>query len=320
MENSIDFVSIDRSDELITSLTSFVRLYSQRRVRLQRTSQTFALTAAGLDETNKDENQILQTLFAMFGGGLGAACGAVAGGLWGAFGAVAAATYARLCGDINAVGATVGFVGSVFGGAVGGVFGGAVGSTVGAAAEVMGSPVPRVVSEVAWFTIGFVTGGATGGVFGGTVGVAGGGFGGAFGALYSTRFAGSLVRSMVCYFLVRNKEPKEQKNSKKENVIQKAGDFCEAIKPLVEELKTIKTISDNMASSVVVHSVASQTAKTLASVTTMEKSISASQSATDLPQFVSSVEEAARQCKTVTEELETTRAEVDKLLVSLRTN
>lgn len=95
-------------------------------------------------------------------------------------------------------------------------------------------------------------------------------------------------------------------------------DFRGAIKPLVEELKNIKTICDKMAPSDIVHSVAGQTAKTVASVTKMEETTSDPQRATDLLQFASSIEEATRQNKKINEELEMTRAEVETCLVSLR--
>lgn len=330
MENLFDFegcsvdygvfaTSTDLKDELITSLTSFALLHSQHRDRLQKTSESFTLTAA-LYEMHEDvaENEAARVMSTVFGGVLGAACGGVCGGVWGTLGAVSAVTCARFCDNINAVGATVGFVGSVMGGAVGGASCGAVGAAVGAAAEVTGNPL-HAVSDVVWFSIGFATGGAIGGVFGGTVGAAGGAVGGAFGALSGTIFAVGLVRRIVGHFCECKDSIQQKKKSKKVNVIQKTGeDFRAAIKPLVEELKTIKSISDKMASSHLLHSVAAQTMKTLASVTAMEKTISDSQRATDLPQFVSSGEEAARQSKKLTEELETTRAEVEKLLVSLR--
>lgn len=45
--------------------------------------------------------------------------GVITGGVWAALGAVSWETYARFCGDINAVGAAAGFVGSMFGGVIG---------------------------------------------------------------------------------------------------------------------------------------------------------------------------------------------------------
>lgn len=83
-------------------------------------------------------------------------------------------------------------------------------------------------------------------------------------------------------------------------------------------MNVIQTISDKMASREVVHGVAAQTAQTLTSVTRMETTISDCQRTTDLPQFVSSFEEAARQSQKITEEVEETKTEVDTLLVSLR--
>ncbi|XP_039644874.1 uncharacterized protein LOC120551475 [Perca fluviatilis] len=308
--------STDIKDELITSLTSFLRIYSQGRDCLQRTSESFTLAVAQLHDMQEDiiKNESFQSLLSLLGGVSGAVCGGVTAGVLGALGAVNAATSPRFCGHINAVWATVGFIGSVFGGVVGGVFCGGVGGAVCAAAKVTGSPVPGVLRDVASFTIGGATGGAIGGIFGRTIGAAGGAFGCAFGTLFATRFSIFVVGNIMNHC----KDSKEQKTkSKKENVMQKSRDFSESIKPLVNKLKTMKTVSNKMASDVVVHSVAAQTAKTLKSVITMVKTISDSQRTTDLPQFVSSVEDAARQGQKITEELEEMRAEVEKLLVSL---
>ncbi|KAL7372154.1 hypothetical protein ABVT39_011092 [Epinephelus coioides] len=183
MENSgTSAASPDLKDELITSFTSFIRVYSQRMAHLQRASESFTLTAARLREMQKDisKNKIDPSLLGVFGGMVGAACGGVTGGAGGALGAVGAATCARFYGHIDAVGATVGFVGSVLGGTVGGVFSGTVGGAICAAAKGTDSPVDGVAGDVAWFTIGCATGGAVGGIFGGTVGAAGGAVGGGF--------------------------------------------------------------------------------------------------------------------------------------------
>ncbi|XP_042364403.1 keratin, type I cytoskeletal 9 [Plectropomus leopardus] len=303
--------STDLKDELITSLTSFLRVYSQRRDLLRRSSESFSLTAARLHEMHEDisENKTFHGLFSVFGGLLGAACGSVTGGIGGALGAVSAATCARFCGDISAVDATVGFVGSTFGGAVGGTFTGTVGGAICA-----GRPVHKAVSDIVLFAIGCATGGAIGGVFGGTVGTAGGAIGGAFGGLYATRFAVYLVGHFC-----EKVELEEQKiKAVKTSMMRQSGDFSENIKPLMDELKTVKTMSDQMASREVVHSVGTQTVKTLISVTTMQKMISDCQRTTDLPQIVSSFGEVSKQSQKVTKELEQTRAEVDKLLVLLK--
>lgn len=313
--DSVDYrlftTSTDLKDELIAHSTSFIRLYDQRRDRLQRTSESFKQAAVLVRKMHKD----IRCLLSVFGGVLGAACGAVAGGVWGTFGAVSAATFCRVCGDINAVGATVGFVGSVLGGAVGGSFSGALGAAVGSAAT--RRSFNGTVSNVAWFGTGFATGGAIGGIFGGTVGAAGGAVGGAFGALHATRFAVGVVGVVAGYFDGAKDKKKQENETNKVDIFQEAEEnFHQVIKPLVEELKPIKMISDKMASSVAVLSVAEQTAKTLAAVTAMEDIIS--ESLTDLTKCVSSIEVASTQCSQVAEELEKTRAEVEKLLVSLR--
>lgn len=311
--------STDIKDELIKSLTSFLRVYGQGRDRLQKTSESFTLAVAQLHDMHEDiiKNESFQSLLSLLGGVSGAACGGVTAGVLGTLQAVSTATCSRFCGRTNAVVATVGVIGSMYGSVVGGVFCGGVGGAVCAAAKVTGNPVHGVLRDVASFTIGCATGGAIGGIFGGTIGAAGGAFGCAFGALYATRFAVFVVGNIMNY--CTSKDSKEQKmKSKKEKVMQKSGDFSESIKPLVNKLKTIKTISNKMASDAAVHSVAAQTAKTLKSAITMEKTISDSQRTIDLPQFISSVEDAARQGKKITEELEEMRAEVEQLLVSLR--
>ncbi|XP_044194095.1 uncharacterized protein LOC122971483 [Thunnus albacares] len=331
MENLFDFeggyvdyrlftTPTDLKDELITHLTSYIQLYDQHRDRLQRTSESFTQAAVRVHEMDDDssENTVVQGLLCVFGGVLGASCGAVAGGIIGALGAVSAATCSRFCGSVNALGATVGFVGGVFGGAVGGSFSGIVGGAAGAVAAATGCSINGIVSDVTWFTIGFATGGAIGGIFGGTVGAAGGAVGGAFGGLYATRFAVSVVGFVIHHFCDTKDSKEQKKETKKVDIIQKAGqDFHEVTEPLVMELKTIKMISDKMAPSDAVLGVSEQTAKTLTAVTVMERA-EISESLKDLTNCVSSAEEVAMQCRQVTVELEKTRAEVEKLLVSLR--
>ncbi|XP_034563430.1 uncharacterized protein LOC117829829 [Notolabrus celidotus] len=308
----------DPKDELITSLKSFSVLYSQRRDRLQRVSESFTLTAVRLHQ-DAPENKAVRVVFAVFGGALGAGCGVVSGGVWGFLGAVSAATFTRICGKINAVGATVGFFGSVLGGVVGGVFCGALGGAIGATAGASASPVHGVVSDVAWFTIGCATGGAIGGTFGGTVGAAGGAVGGAFGGFCATRFASCLVGSIFGRVSGNKDSDGQKKMLKNKRAIEDAaGDFRETIKPLLQEMKTIKSISDKMSDSDGVQSVATGIEKTLDAVIILGITLIDSQRATDLQKFVSSVEDAARQSTKTTEELKTTSQEVEKVLGSLR--
>lgn len=89
-----------------------------------------------------------------------------------------------------------------------------------------------------------------------------------------------------------------------------------AIKPLLEQLETIKTVCDNMVPSGIVHAVAQQTAKTLASVTTMEETFRNSMKTTALLHFVSSLEEAARCLKKTADELEAMKVEAESFLDS----
>lgn len=306
MENGA-FASPDLKDELTTSLTSFVRLYDRRAHHLRTTSEEFTQTSAGLFDG-------VQALATALGRVLGGVCGSLSGGVFGAIGAEAC--------DINAVDATVGFVSSIVGGVVGGALGAAVGTAVGVAAETTGSPVHDVLRDVAWFNIGFATGGAIGAIFGGTDGAKGGAIGGALGALCSTRFAVSLLEDVIGRFH-GTKDPKGKKpylattRHHDGDRMQIIGVYREAVKPLVEELKTIKTICDKMGPSDILHSVAGQTANTLASVAKMEGAISDSQRATGLLQFASIFEEAGRRSKKITEELETTRTTVEAFLASL---
>lgn len=308
----------DPKDELVTSLKSFSLLYGQRRLRLQRVSESFTLTAVQLGE-DVPENKAVQVVFTVFGGALGSACGVLSGGVWGFLGAVSAATFTRICGKINAVGATVGFFGSVLGGVVGGVFCGAVGGAIGATAGASDSPIHGVISDVTWFTIGCATGGAMGGTFGGTVGAAGGAIGGAFGGLCATRFAVFLVGSLFGRFSKTKNSNEQKKMLKNQRVMEdSAADFRETVKPLLQEMKTIKSISEKMSESDGVQSVATEIEKSLDALMTLGKTLSDSLRATDLQKFASIVEEAARQSRRSTEELKRTSVEVEKLLGSLR--
>lgn len=312
MENGEFAYSADLKEELVTSLTTFVRLYGQHSHQLQTTSENFTLTAAQIVVGS-------QVLVSVIGRVLGELLGGISGGL---LGAIVAVTCSSLD-DINDETVCVGIVSSVLGGVVGGALGGGVGSVVCVATEPTGNPVHSIFRDVAWFNIGFATGGAIGGIFGGTIGATGGAIGGALGALCSSRFVVSLVGTVIGSYC-RTKDSKEQKKfsekspTRDTDIMRGERDFRGAIKPLVEELKNIKRICDKMAPSDIVHSVARQTAKTLASVTTMEETLSDPQRATDVLQFVSSVQEAARQSEKINEELETTRAEVETCLVSLR--
>ncbi|XP_074519653.1 uncharacterized protein LOC141785317 [Halichoeres trimaculatus] len=308
----------DPRDELITSLKSFSLLYSQRRHRLHRVSESFTLTAVRLHD-DVPENKAVRVVFTVFGGALGSACGILSGGVWGFLGAVSAATFTRICGKINAVGATVGFFGSVLGGVVGGVFCGAIGGAIGATAGASDSPAHGIVGDVAWFTIGGATGGAMGATFGGTVGAAGGAIGGAFGGLCATRFAVFFVGSLFGR-ISGNKNSNQQKKMLKNQSVMKdsAADFRETIKPLLQEMKTIKSISEKMSESEGVQNLATEIEKSLDALIILGISLSDSLRATDLQKFVSSVEDAARQSRKSTEELERTSEEVEKLLLSLR--
>lgn len=313
MENGEFAYSADLKEELVTSLTTFVRLYGQHSHQLQTTSKYFTLTAAQILKGS-------QVLVSVIGRVLGELFGGISGGLLGAIGAVTCSSLD----DINDETVCVGIVSSVLGGVVGGALGGGVGSVVCVATEPTGNPVHSILRDVAWFNIGFATGGAIGGIFGGTIGATGGAIGGALGALCSSRFVVSLVGAVIGSYY-RTKDSKEQKKFSEKTpthdtdiIICVERDFRGAIKPLVEELKNIKRICDKMAPSDIVHSVARQTTKTLASVTTMEETLSDPQRVTDVLHFVSSVEEAARQSEKINEELETTRAELETCLVSLR--
>lgn len=301
MENAALTTSTDLDDKLLSSLTSFVRLYDQRMHHLCTTSESFTLVATEvLDLSRVTVNKL--------GSNLGKHLGGISGGIF-------SAIYVLACGD-NAVHVTVGC--SIFGGAVGGALGGAVGSLVGISDETAGSPVCNVIRDVAWLNIGFAAGGVVGGVFGGTVGATGGAVGGALGALWSTKVAVSLTRNFIGSF-PKSKEGKkylEKKQSENIKMLCLMRDFREAIKPLVEELKTVGAICDKMDTSDDMHSVVAQTAATLASVTKMKEIISESCKAKCLLTLTVGIERAAKQSKHINEELERTRAEVETFLVS----
>ncbi|XP_056222298.1 glycine-rich protein 1-like [Seriola aureovittata] len=303
--------STTQEDKLIISLKSFMLLYHQHDGRLQRASESFAQAAARLQNT-QNEVASFPDLLSLSGGAVGGVCGGFTGGVGGALGAVAAATCARLCGKMNAVDATVGFVGSVFGGVAGGVFSGSVGGAVGVAVEASSNSFHGAVNKVVCFTIGLTTGGAIGGIFGGPVGAAGGAAGGGFGALCGTGLAVYLVGG-VADSVCGTKDSREDENrTKNMKMIQKAAnEFSEGIKPLVQQLKTVQMISDEMTSSANVQRFTRQTAKTLAAVTAMQKTISDSQRAKDPTQFVA---EAARKSRKITEELRNMSTEAENLL------
>lgn len=310
VDNTLPTISTDVKDELITHSASFIQLYDQYQDLLQGSSMSSTKADVQVDEKDKD-TVALRVLASVFGGVLGSASGTFIGGVCGALGTVAAATFLRICEDINAVDATVGFIGGVFGGAVGGAFSGTVGGTVCAAAIATGYSFKGVISDVIWVSMGIASGSAIGGIFGGKVGAWGGAIGGAYGAKYAAGFAVDIVEIIVPLFS-NTKESKEQKKEIK----KEEKDFHKMIQPLVEELKTIQMISGTMAPSVAVLSVAEQTATTLAAVTVMETKIN--ESTEELTNCVSRAEEAATQGIQVTEELEKMRAEVGELLVSLR--
>ncbi|KAF0025862.1 hypothetical protein F2P81_022743 [Scophthalmus maximus] len=309
-----DLTSAELKDELVPSLTSFAELYDRRTDRLQAASASFAQAAARVREEQKDES-VTKTIRGMIGGAFGALSGGVAGGVFGALGGVSAGTLSILCEEISAVGATAGLAGSLIGGVGGGAFSGCIGGAVSAANAEATSSFPGVVSDAVWFSLGLATGGAMGRVFGGSVGAAGGAAGGAFGAWNGARFAVYVVGSLSTQCL------NEEKKTKEASMVQQTGhDLSETIKPLVVELNTIKTITRKITSSADVRRTAGQTAKTLAAVTAMEKTVSDSQTATDLTRFVSSVDKAARQSRRTCEELKKMRTEAEKLLGSLRTH
>lgn len=226
--------STDLKEELVTKLTSFLQLYSQHQDHLQKTSEHFTQTAALLDMREKDCK--ITFLCGLFGGAFGLVCGGMTGGVGGAVGAAGAATYSLFCGDLTAFSATVGCVGSV----VGGVVGGATGGAVSAAAIGTGSPGYSVVCGLFSPALGC----AIGGCFDWSVGAAGGAAGAVLGVMAASCGAASLARE------VRGLE--EQKIKKKAHMTGTS---------LMEQLKTIKTICDQMVSGAGGQGVAEQTVK-----------------------------------------------------------
>lgn len=302
--------SADLTENLRASLKTFVQLYDQRKDDLQGAYELFVRAAAQANKSQEVlEDCLAQTLFIVFGGALGTLIGGVTGGIWGSLGAVGATTYARFFGNINVAGAAVGIGGSVMGGVVGGVFSGFIGGSAEVAVLTTGREIHGMVSNALWFAIGFATGGAIGSTLGGSVGAVGGAVGGGFGAWHATRATVYLVGKVTDL----SKKDLKGKQMKKTDTVQKSGaDFSACIKPLVNELKTVQRICDQMASDETVKGVADQIVKTLTTVTEMEKSVSNSQT-----EFRSCVKEAGSQCKKVQEELQRMREEVEKLLGSL---
>lgn len=293
------FTSPDQKDDLVTSLTSFVRLYDEHEHHLRTASEDFTRAAARL----YDGVQAVATGVGILIGGV---CGAVSGGVLGALNA-----------DIDPI---ISFVSSIFGGIVGGALGAAIGTVVDISAETTGSLVDDLFGDVVSFNIGLVTGGAIGGVF---RGAKGGAIGGALGALFSTRCTVGLLGCVFGRFC-RTKDSEGKKRFLEMTPVREAERmnfipvFREALKPLVNELQTIKTICDTMGpSGSLLQSVAVQTTNSLVFVTKMEETISDSQKATALLQFVAIVKEAARPSERVIEELGTTRTTVGTFLVSL---
>lgn len=292
------FTSPDQKDDLVTSLTSFVRLYDEHAHHLRTASEDFTRAAAQLYDG-------VQAVVTDVGILLGGVCGAVSGGVLGALNA-----------DIDPI---ISFVSSIFGGMVGGALGAAIGTAVDVSAETTGSLVDDLLGDVVSFNIGFATGGAIGGIF---RGAKGGAIGGALGALFSTRYAVRLLGGVFGRFY-RTKDLEGKKRFLETTPVHGAERmnfipvFREALKPLVNELQTIKTICDTLGPSDLLRTVAGQTTNSLVSVTKMEETISDSQKATALLQFVTIVKEAARRSERVIEELGTTRTTVGTFLVSL---
>ncbi|XP_062269704.1 keratin, type I cytoskeletal 16-like [Platichthys flesus] len=287
-------------DELEASVRSFVNLYDRHEDRLQGATESFTQLAARVREAPEvaPANRAVRGLL---GGVLGAVSGGIAGGVGGVLGSVAATTYQKLSGEIGAVDATVGLAGSVVGGVAGGVFTGSVGGAAGATTS---SSSHGAVSDALWVAIGAATGGAIGGIFGGTVGAAGGAVGGGFGALLGTRFA---------VYVVGGEREKKETKQEVSLMLKAKLDFSETIKPLLVQLRSIKTTSEKLDLVPEAQLFTQQTEKTLAAAAAMEETVAAPQRDKDLTQF----EEAAKRSRRVCEELKTTRTEAGTLLINL---
>ncbi|XP_029978147.1 keratin, type I cytoskeletal 14-like [Sphaeramia orbicularis] len=318
-------------ESLLTSSASFLELYSQRQDDLVRASDGLRQLAVQICKKKKKEerwDKASRALFGALAGGalgaaLGATIGAIAGGASSAVGTDGVVAFDCSCSDINAVGVSIGFVGGVIGGAVGGTFSGALGGAIGAAAEATGHPIQSDIYDQAWVTIGGATGGAIAySIFGETVGATGGAIGGAFGGFCGLRVAVGAVRSLnynVKEIRKTQQSETQQAEIQRVEVLQKTGqDYQETIKPLLEELNRIKTISKKMEWSACVGSVAGQSTKTLTALATTEKVLSKIQTTKDEAKMMSWIEEAAQKSTQITEELQKMKAEVEKLLASLR--
>lgn len=305
--------SVEAKDELIKSLTTFLQRYNQHEARFHQASERFAQEAADARRRLEDSESGVLALVSLSGGCVGASVGAVTGGLFGAFGAV---TCSMLSEDITTSDILLGLLGGVFGGMLGGAFSGALGGLFTPLTKTTRNPVHKL-NTVLWLSTGFVSGGVIGVILGGSVGAAGGAIGAGLGSMYATDAANYLDK-VVADFFETSESHKGGKQLGKRNEMQKAGEECSgSLVPLVEELRSIQALSDQMAPSEATRSVAEQTTATLAAARQMQEGVRESQAAANLPQFVSCAEEASARSKKMLEGLERTRAGVEKLLVFL---
>ncbi|KAM4623394.1 uncharacterized protein ACJ7VT_004464 [Polymixia lowei] len=306
--------------KLLERSSSFTDHYDRRRDHLETTLDTLTKAAVGVRQMHQETKKLekVRGLCGAVGGAVtGAGIGAVTGAIGGAFGAVIGAAGCKVLDDIGAVSAVGGLVGSVIGGGAGGVVAGAVGGAFFCSVEAAGGLLHSVVGHVV-ITVGGVVGGAVGGIFGGEVGTAGGAVGGAFGAFCGTGVAVAAVGSVVGQFNLSVKTKESNMDIKEANIKRIGEHFHETIKPLMKELKAITKISGtlhNMSPSATMQGVARQSMNALAAATILTETFADTEA---LKVEAAKIQQLARRCKDTAEEFEKMRAELDKLLASLR--
>lgn len=283
--------------ELVRSLQTLGRLYDQQAAPLQTASDALGQVVASVCHS---------FCFLVVGAGKAAACllGGFSGGI---FGSISALVWS----DGRAGGLASGFLGSLLGGVAGGALGGTISSAVTILSKVAGAPVGDVTSDKAWL-FGFAAGGVAGGAIGGPLGATGGALGGVLGAFWAVQCTVNPDLSIVRRVLERFKTTERRLGRPvSPDVTRCLGDFREAVKPLLEQLKYIQILSDKLASLHHVHAVATQTAAILDALVKMEAVIAEARRTDCLFELVSGVLAAAELSRNIKKELEGLRRSVE---------
>lgn len=303
-------------DKLLTSLTTYIELYSCHKDNFLKTSADLAQLCPNNKNNDERDNATRAILGGFCGSSLGAVFGAISGSICGTLGSVGVAAVCSK--DLNAVGATVGVFGGLMGGMVAGIFSGVLGGAIGAGAESCGYRIDNAAYNVAWYVIGTVTGAGIGNIFGGEVGAAGGGFGGGLGGLIGVNVAVGAVKNVLGHI----KEIRQAQDPKQpvlmEDIQRIEQTFQENTKDLVGELIIINSISSKMDTKTGAHIITVQSSRGLAAVAQMERALKDTLMATN-PEHTSCVRRAEEHSKQVSDEMEKMKIEAEKLLASWST-